>query len=356
MTSKYRSIRALVPMLLAAMVGLLFPVDQAIAGDVDGLRWEVGCNGFTNTGGGFLLDRDNTGQGREEFIIRASDGLGNTIFAPFVDSGEVGTGVYLPPGTTFEWTALPVANPLTVTLTSASGNNLVAETIYTVTGTCDILERLSPSTAQDDDDADDRPEGQAVVDDANLQTLGITSPSVPLNGTPPTATNARDLRGLYPGILIVDAVTANLRSGAGTQFTVVGLVEGSTQLIVLGRDEDRAWWYVQVGDLIGWISSSLVIISGDLTEVPVVPSLGEVYPPRLYIYRDNAIRLSPNARSLVLCTLEGPLEYVITGQNADGSWLRIEAVCNERTVNGWLRESTGAIRNSGDLSIPIVRR
>lgn len=335
MTTRSTTIRLLVMALLLMVIGT-----AAVHGaGTRGLNWAVGCEGFTNVGGGIILDRDNTGTGDEAFSISATDGLGNQIFGPLRDASEVGTEIYLSEGVFFRYGALPVANPITVTLTSLAGNGLAAEVIYTATGNCDEIG--SAATTED-------------IDMENLQDVGLTSPSVPLNGTAPRPANEEVFFGSDDNYLIVDTVTANLRSGDGPQYTIVGQVDGGTNLIVLGRNPARSWFYVRADDIRGWINASLVIIRGDLTELPVVPSRGEIYPPRLYVYSTNPIRLSPSSTSLVLCSVGGDLEYPIIGQNANGSWFRIRTECNGRPVNGWIRSATGALRNSGDLTIPVI--
>jgi hypothetical protein len=325
-------------LLILGLVFCLMQVSFVGAAGRDNLRWTVGCNGFTSNGGGIVLNRDNTGQGREVFVITATDGAGNVIFGPVSESSFVGSSVYIAQGVTFNWSSAPAINPILVSVVSPAGNGWAEQVVYSVLGTCLNLGTIIP-------------EGVGIVGVPD----GTTSPSVLLNADPPRPTNPQGLGHLYEGYLIVDTGSLNLRSGDGPQYTIVGRVRGGTELIVLGRNNDRSWWYVQVGEIRGWVNGELVIIRGDLTHVPVVPVVGEIFPPRLFVFRANPIYLAANERSGVYCIIDGDLEYRIIAKNRDGSWFLIEAVCNDVTVEGWILAEFGAIRNSGDLPVPILR-
>ena len=293
----------------------------------------------------FFLDRDNTGNGQEALTISAIDGAGNVIFGPVVQSVPVGSRLSIPIGTFFAYSAPPVANPILVTLTSNAGNGFSQQIVYSVLGACIELPTTVFNTIGLDIIETD---GTFVVID------GTTSPSVNLNADPPRPTNPDGLGAFVDGYLIVNTASLNIRSGDGPQYTLVGRVSGGTELIVFGRNADRTWWFVQVGEIRGWVNGTLTIARGDLTLVPIAPVNGEILGPRFYVYADTYLLAVPVANTSWLCEIEGDTEYFIIGQDADGEFIQIVAECNGATVIGWLGVDFGAIRNSGSIGIPVT--
>ncbi len=326
----------------------LLQVSLVSAARRDNLRWVVGCNGFTNVGGGVIFTRDNTGDGRETFSIVAVDGEGNVIFGPISDSIFVDSRLYLERGLTFAYDVEPVANPILVSLISEEGNGLDTQVVYSAIGNCSGL----PSP---------------VVEDLNESVFDLfayiidptPSDSVPLNGNPPRPVNpdgiSRGAGSEDQFVLVSNPTTVNLRSGDGPAYTVVGLVEAGDELIVLGTNLGRTWWYVQVGEVRGWINAELAnLVRGDLTNLPIIPVEGEIFLPRYYAFQSQPLYAAPSSRSGSLCTLSGALEYFVIGQDLDGEFFEIEAICGDELVIGWVPQDAGALRNSGDLSIPVT--
>ncbi len=329
-------------MLVFALL-ILAQVSVTQAATTNTLNWVPGCDGFTSQGGSIELDRDNTGNGREVFEIAAVDGAGQVIFGPVQDSSFVGSSISVKPGASFAWTSPPTVNPILLRVTSLAGNGFRAQTVYATLGTCTELESAFESDVVLfeglEDDADD-----------------ITSPSIPLNSAPTRSVNPPNAGENEAGYLVAASPgPINLRSGDGPQYTVVGQVVGGDRLLVRGRNDDRSWWLVEAGGLRGWINGTLVIIRGNLTNVPVVPVDGEIFPPRLYISIPFAVRTAPSVNAAPICEIAGGREHIIAGQNATGTWFLLSTECrNGSAAVGWIFADNGALRNSGDLSIPVV--
>ncbi|MDX1994375.1 MAG: hypothetical protein SF029_18475 [bacterium] len=313
----------------------------------DSLRWQVGCNGFTNVAGGVIFTRDNTGDGRESFTITAVDGDGNIIFGPVTEAVFVDSRLYLERGLTFDYEVEPTANPILVSLVSNEGNGAPAQVVYSAIGNCPGL-----------------PNPVTEINESVFELLAFVidpqpSPSVPLNSDPPRPVNPQGIsRGAGPEdqfVLVSNPGTVNLRSGDGPQYTVVALVEAGDELIVLGTNLDRSWWFVQVGEVQGWINAELAnIVRGDLTYLPVIPVEGEIFLPRFIPFLDQNLLASPNGRSSTLCTIAGDLEYFVIGQDIDGEFFEIQGICGGELVIGWVPQDSGGLRNSGDLPIPVT--
>jgi uncharacterized protein YraI len=62
---------------------------------------------------------------------------------------------------------------------------------------------------------------------------------------------------------------ANLRSGPGTQFAIVGQILPGQSLPVIGSNVDRSWWQVQTPDGPAWVADS-VVLAARFAAVPVV--------------------------------------------------------------------------------------
>jgi len=306
------------------------------------LSWNITCNGFSSNGGTINLDRDNTGNGEERFVLTAIDGEGDVIFDPIVDDAPVGTSLYVDPSVSYRWTRRPVSNPITVTMVSTAGLGLPEQVLFLGVAECADLP-LSSSLLPN----------PTATPYPSFSPQSV-SPSVGLNASPPKQSNPRDIFENEAGTLYVDRVSANLRSGDGVQYTVVGVVDGGTRLLVRGVNRDRTWWLVQSGDLRGWISNALVIVSGNLTDVPIVEAEGIIQVPTFYVYSDTYIRVSPRPRSIAVCFIEGDLEYEIAGRNNNASWFGIVANCSGEEVVGWIQAEAGAVRNPGNLPIPVI--
>lgn len=350
MTVNLRQLTKILAM-VALVAGLLGGNLIAFAGENDGASFALSCEGFTGTGGYIMLDRDNTGNQREAFILSATDGVGNVIYAPIEDSFFVGGTVSWDGGDVVAWTATPQYNPLTLRVMSRAGNGFDEELIVITTGSCDGLPTYGIMPA----DAFFVVDGVLTVADGTIiLPAGITSPSVDLNATAPRSRNAAETIEELPGFALVNTDNLSLRSGDGPKFTLVGVVDGGDKLVVLGRNADFSWWYVQAGDLVGWASAEFLIMRGNFLGIPVVQAQGEITQPRFVLYSQHELLGTPSAAGVPLCTIAGNLEYLIVGRTESASWYEVQAVCDGVPVNGWLPDAQGAVRNPAGLFIPVT--
>lgn len=185
------------------------------------------------------------------------------------------------------------------------------------------------------------------------------SPAVEANVQLPQPENAPGVAELQSGYLVVTTLNANLRSCDQPTCSRVGLVHTGDALVALGTNDrtgDRLWWFVQVGDINGWIWGGIVAGRGDLTDIPVIETEGEATPATVYIgFTGNPIYnvLSDSGQSI--CSVVANDNYPLLGRNADTSWVWIEALCTDgRTVQGWMDAGNVAIRNTGNVFVPIL--
>jgi hypothetical protein len=339
--------RSLTYITALALFGALFFVTQNVnveAGVPGNLDFRLSCSGFVSKGGRLPLNRDNTGSNQEAYTFTAYDGAGNVIYGPVTNTFPVNGELVFPDGQFQAWTNQPQVNPLFLVVSSAAGNGLPEEAIYRRSDKCALLQASSS---------------------AALSTLGIepednvdgsTSPSTPLNTSPITPAGVNGVAELLdlPGYAIVGAERLNMRSGDGIQYTIVATLNYGTELIVLGRNRSQSWWYVEVDGLRGWVNASYLTLRGDLRASPFLNATGEIRPPRFFMYIDFALYSGPYESSARVCTVPGLLEYVVIGRVEDWTWYQVTGECDGQSVTGWVPRGYGAIRNPGDVDIPVT--
>ncbi len=336
---------------------LIVPTSMIQAAD-GSLNFTVDCAGFTSNGSELVLTRDNTGQLSEAFTITAIDGAGNTILDPISDVFFVGGSVIWDEGTSYEWSTAPLYNPLRLQIVSPAGNGLGEELVYeNITrcpglgsfGAIDVLQAFQKQAYR-------LLTGEAFV----LQAAdGETSDALELNAVPPRPINPPVLLEEQPGYAVVNTDNLYLRSGDDQRYSVIGIVDGGTLLAVLGRNEDRTWWYVQVGGLRGWVKSEFLVLRGNLTGVPEVPVLGEYTQPSLYVgYVGNPVFNLPTMFSGEVCRIPGNRDFAVIARTAASDWFLIEVPCGETEedfVLAWIQADRGLLRNPGSVFIPVRR-
>jgi hypothetical protein len=328
------------------LIGFALP---AAAGDNNGASFSLDCKGFTGTEGQITLTRDNTDNNREAFIVSATDGAGNVIYEPSEDKFFVGGTVSWVGTGLVRWTKAPQYNPLTLRVMSRSGNGFGEQIVVQSAGDCEGLPTFSVIPAGSVIINTD----QAIVT-ATATPDGSTSPAVALNAVPPRPTNEDEVTNLLAGYALVNTDNLSVRSGDGPQYSLVGIVDGGTKLIVLGRNRKFTWWYVQAGDIKGWAKAEFLIMRGDLTSVKLVESKGDIAVPSLFLYKSQPILAVPKESSLPLCTLPGQLEYLVIGRDKTTDWYQVQVTCDSVLVNGWVNAALGAIRNPGNVLIPVT--
>lgn len=324
-------------MALVVILLLSFGLMQVGAAERDGLLMKMDCDGFTSRGGAIELDRDNTGVGREVFVVVATDGNGNTVFNPAAESFLVGSRITFPIGAAFAWTAAPTANPIVIRVYSPAGNGFDEQEIYSVVGACAGLD--------------------TVVEEINLPEMydGTTSPSIWINQDPPRpGSSSPALLNSVPGYVIVTTGQLNIRSGDDIRYTIVGRVPLGASVAVIGRNADWTWYYVKTGDIVGWLNASEVVIRGDLTDVPIVPVMGTLDRPRFVVFSNAWLYAVPVKGSLAVCQIPGNVEYYIAGRTVTADFFEIEATCDGVPVTGWVSTEAGAVRNPGEFLIPVT--
>lgn len=187
-------------------------------------------------------------------------------------------------------------------------------------------------------------------------TLMEVSEPVEINATAPRPTNLDGIVETQTGYGIVNTDNANVRTCDAPECARVAVVDGGTELVVLGRNADDSWWYVQIGDVRGWIWGDLIVLRGDLSDTPVVYTEGEPTPPTAYVgFAGNPLYAEPFYSGGIVCYLPGGVEHLIVGRTSGDTWLELDATCEDGVVRrGWLLGEAAAIRNTGRVYVPIT--
>ncbi len=113
----------------------------------------------------------------------------------------------------------------------------------------------------------------ATADGATATTEAETTEMVPADLPETTMT----------GVANVSGSRLNVRSGAGSDFRIIGKAAGGEELAVAGRSDDDNWLLVLREDLpagAGWVSAGLVRLDGDIADLPISAEvLGDAAAP-----------------------------------------------------------------------------
>lgn len=66
----------------------------------------------------------------------------------------------------------------------------------------------------------------------------------------------------------------NVRSGPGVTFNQIGKLQKGDTAVILGRNGDSTWWFIERAPLRGWVTSNVAYsgVAGDTSQVPLVAS------------------------------------------------------------------------------------
>ncbi len=332
---------------------LLLIIGTAVvqAGVGSGVAITPSCTGLTTRAATVTANRDNTGRAREAFVLSARDGSGKIIYE-VQTVFPINQRLVFAEGELFRWQYAPEFNPLVVTLSSPAGNGQPEQIIYTSSANCGLLPVYGSGAFFFGDDL-------ALIPLFAPADGRVAAPYEP-NNVPPRPVNPPVIIRALPGYLVVNTDNLFLRTGDGIEYSAVGIVDGGTFLAPLGsngaENRDGLWWYVEVGGLRGWVKDEFVAIRGDLSSLPVVPVLGTLQTPLLYVGALNPIYNTPNAGGRFLCQIAPNRLNSVIAQDADPAvWYQIEALCeNGQPVTGWIQADRGLFRNTGGAALPIL--
>jgi uncharacterized protein YraI len=139
----------------------------------------------------------------------------------------------------------------------------------------------------------------------------------------------------------------NVRSGPGTQYTVLGVLTFGDSVDITGQNADATWLRVNFNGQEGWVSASVVEVNGEIASAPVVEagpgatlidttaapeSTAEPGEVSVTTRFNTNLRSDFSSDSDVLVTIPFNTELVPTGRTNDSNWLMVTYA----DQNGWV--------------------
>jgi len=136
----------------------------------------------------------------------------------------------------------------------------------------------------------------------------------------------------------------NVRSGPGLQFPVIALWLARNPIQVIGRSADGFWWAVQSPWFVGWMSSSVVVVTGPCDTVPVIEFSAP--PPAA-----TATPGLPAATPTPMATMTtAPTETTAPGETAQPTATGAEATPVQPTATSMQPTATGVLPTATSTS------
>jgi uncharacterized protein YraI len=138
----------------------------------------------------------------------------------------------------------------------------------------------------------------------------------------------------------------NVRSGPGTEYTVLGQAQPGDALDITGRRADNRWLRVNFNGQEGWVSAALFDVTGDVATAPesvagatavlrttpaqtTATQLGDV----MVITRVNSnLRATPSVNGDLLTTIPFNTTLEVLARNATNNWVQV----NFDNQTGWI--------------------
>ena len=177
--------------------------------------------------------------------------------------------------------------------------------------------------------------GAAPTPVPQASTATVTVPLPTATPTPPPlepTTPPASVQGLT-------RAQVNVRSGPGTGYASLGLIDPGTQVEILGRDAGGNWYliaYPSAPDGSGWVTAAFVQ-AADATAVPLLAPSATSTPagPTGVVLQKLNVRSGPGTSYDSLGMLEAQSLVTLTGKNAGATWLQI-AYPSAPGGHGWV--------------------
>jgi uncharacterized protein YraI len=75
---------------------------------------------------------------------------------------------------------------------------------------------------------------------------------------------------LLPMAVVPAGDVVNVREGPGTQYDILLRLGPQQSALIIGKSSDSTWWQIRLGNLVGWVSASIVRVTGNTANIPVI--------------------------------------------------------------------------------------
>jgi len=204
-------------------------------------------------------------------------------------------------------------------------------------------------------------------DPTSVEIVGTAGTNTPLATLQPTPTAL--LEGAQSALYVTAYRRVNVRSGPGTEFSIVDvLAPGETADIIGSSGDDNEWLEIRTDDQTGWVAYFVVNVSGDLSAVAASEGAALAAPQAsfqveaavaapsidnnqvLLITRFNTnLRAEPRFSAEVITVVPYETTLEAEARTADSNWLRV----SYSGETGWLIASLVNTGVSDVESLPV---
>jgi hypothetical protein len=163
-----------------------------------------------------------------------------------------------PPARGLPWGAI-----LGVAVLTLAGFAMLAYAIYSLTG------EEAPAPTQ----TVSAPTRIVVVIPTTTPVLATATPPIPPTATATPTENALASTSTPTGAILTITLPANVRSGPGQNYPVIGGLQAGETAPVIGRDAAGTWFVISFSGSLsgqGWVSNLVSSYAGDVNSLPVV--------------------------------------------------------------------------------------
>ncbi len=134
--------------------------------------------------------------------------------------------------------------------------------------------------------------------------------------------------GQYPGTAVVTAYRLNVRTGPGTNFTIIAKLNSGQVVPLAGyRNADGSWVQVALPNgTVGWSSSTYLRPNISILSLPIWGGTGGQPPANATAVVTASflnVRFGPGVSYGILTTITNGTTVRMIGRNGDGSWVKV---------------------------------
>ena len=165
-----------------------------------------------------------------------------------------------------------------------------------------------------------------------------------------------------PAVIVLGEM--NIRSGAGTEYDIIGSATAGQEFGITGKNQEEDWWQIDLDGQTGWIYAPFVVAS-NAESVPVVaaaltPPADNSPPPATDEQEDAAplatvngltnVRSGPGTNHPILGEASTGQQFAILGKSPDEEWWQIDF----EGQTGWIYAPNVTATNAENVQVAAV--
>jgi uncharacterized protein YraI len=182
---------------------------------------------------------------------------------------------------------------------------------------------------------------------------------------PTAAATTEPIMTATTGFFVDSLFVVNVRSGPGTEYTILGKLRPESSLDITGRNDDSTWIRVNFNGQEGWVAASVSDVTGDLATATVAeagatavlraaaaPSAqttvtSDVVATALF---NVNLREAPTTNSARLVTIPFNSQLGLLSRSEDGNWVQVQF----NNITGWVAENLLTFTQGNFETLPIM--